>query len=219
MSHNATRISAGALTGEGTTRPTLSDITGAPNNGDIALYTGSAWGAAPAPGGEALGYSVVLPTYLDYAWPVSTSGSFYNTTGSRLRKTWYKGAGVLKRSTINDLDASSATQAMSTIYGNQWSSTLRFTEAGTWLIIANFNYAPNSSSFSSDFQLQGTGITGPKILIGGAVSRRSCTYAHVFDTPSASTDVYLYMIARPGNTRWVTPGGLPVLTIQITKLG
>lgn len=220
MSHNAARITAGALKADGTTRPALSDIIGSPNSGELAIYTGTAWTAAPAPSGEALGYSVVQPAFFNYAWPVSTSGSFYNTTGSRLRKTWYKGAGVLKRSTIADLDASGATQSISTVYGDQWTSTLRFTEAGVWLIIANFNYAPNALSASSDFQLQGGGgIAGPKILIGGGVGRRTATYCHVFETTSAATDVYLTLIARPGNVRWVTPGALPVLTVQITKLG
>lgn len=220
MSHQTISIAAGALQGDGSVKPALSDITGAPAANSMAIFDGSQWAAAPAPSGEALGYSVVQPSFIDYAWAsVTASQRYYNTTGSRLRKTWYKAAGVLKRSTIADLDASLATQAISAAYGSSWTSTLRFSEAGVWLIVANFNFAPNSSSFSSDFQLRGAGIAGPQMIVGGGTGRRTCTYVHVFETSSSTNDVYLYMTARPGNTQWVAPGGLPVLTIQITKIG
>lgn len=219
MSHQTTRIAAGALLGDGTVKPALSDITGAPTANDLAIFNGTQWAAAPAPAGEALGYSVVQPAFVDYGWSSATASSrYYNTTSARLRKTWYKAAGVLKRASIADLDASSATQSISAAYGSSWTSTLRFSEAGVWLIVANFNFAPNPSQ-SSDFQLQGAGITGPQMLAGGGAGRRTSTYVHVFETTGASTDVYLYMTARPGNIQWVAPGGLPVLTVQITKLG
>lgn len=229
MSHLTARIAEGALLGDGSIKPTLSNmLSSAPADGDLLKRQSGIWTpVAPAATAEVerFAYAITHPVEPTYTYTATAYSSTYRNFN------FYRGNGAETKDAayISALDGSSATGSMPAAYGTDWTTTFRISGAGTWLFVATptFAFSSSASTLYATMRLKNPAIAtypedklGPMLRYDLAPSpgRRASVYMSIFTTTGATTDARLYMQFLSGIT--LAPPALNVcVSVQITKLG